>query len=63
MSLILEARAESSRDCGELRHVRWQQLATDCLLGALLAELIPILSPATNRHEEDDGGWIYREGR
>jgi cytidylate kinase len=32
-------------------------------LGALLAELIPILSPAANRHEEDDGGWIYREGR
>ena len=38
----------------------WQQIAC---LGALLAELIPILSPAANRHEEDDGGWTYREGR
>jgi hypothetical protein len=63
IKVILEAHGESSRDCSELRHVRWQQLATDCLLGALLAELIPILSPAANRHEEDDGGWINREGR
>jgi cytidylate kinase len=33
------------------------------LLGALLAELIPTLSPAANRHEEeDDGRWIYSQG-
>ena len=38
----------------------WQQIAC---LGALLAELIPILGIHANRHEEDNGGWIYREGR
>jgi cytidylate kinase len=38
----------------------WQQIACS---GALLAELKPILPPAANRHEVDDGGWIYRQGR
>jgi hypothetical protein len=30
---IPKGRAESSRDCFELRYIRWQQLATDCLFG------------------------------